>query len=54
MAALIGHDGFGSPPGGGSQAHYLHHALMDVNFGESYVPIDWFMGTFGEGWAARA
>lgn len=46
VAALIGHDGFGSPPGGGSQSHWLHHSRMDVNFGEGYVPLDWFMGTF--------
>ena len=31
--------------------------LLQVNFGESYVPIDWFMGTFvanEEEYAARA
>ena len=43
---IAGHDGFGSPPGSGSQTHYLHHAYIDCNYGESYVPIDWMMGTF--------
>lgn len=46
MAALIGHDGFGAPPGGGSQPHYLHHALVDCNYGENYAPFDWLFGTF--------
>ena len=36
MAALIGHDGYGFP-GGGSQPHWLHHAMVDVNYGENYV-----------------
>ena len=43
MGALIGHDGFGSPPGGGSQPHYLHHALMDVNYGEASA-VRWTAG----------
>ena len=45
MAALIGHDGFASP-GGGSQPHWLHHQMVDVNFGENYAPFDYLFGTF--------
>ena len=45
MAALIGHDGYGFP-GGGSQPHWLHHAMVDVNYGENYAPFDWLFGTF--------
>ena len=45
MAALIGHDGFGSP-GGGSQPHWVHHKMINVNYGENYAPFDYFFGTF--------
>ncbi len=45
LAALIGHDGYGFP-GGGSQPHWLHHAMVDVNYGENYAPFDWLFNTF--------
>ena len=28
--------------------HYLHHSLVSVNYAESHLPIDWWLGT----WAA--
>jgi sterol desaturase/sphingolipid hydroxylase (fatty acid hydroxylase superfamily) len=45
MAALIGHDGFGFP-GGGSQPHWLHHTMVEFNYGENYAPLDWLFGSF--------
>jgi sterol desaturase/sphingolipid hydroxylase (fatty acid hydroxylase superfamily) len=48
LGAIVGHDGFGSP-GGGSYAHYLHHAHFTVNYGENYAPLDWLFGTFSDG-----
>ena len=45
IAALIGHDGFGYPSVG-SHDHWLHHAMVDCNFGENYVPLDWIFGTY--------
>ena len=38
VAPIAGHDGFAAP-GGGAEDHYLHHALMEVNFGVQW-PID--------------
>lgn len=46
LAALIGHDGFGSMPGGGSQTHWLHHHYGDLNYSENYAPFDNLFGTF--------
>lgn len=45
MAAIVGHSGF-EFPGGGSHPHYIHHALVDCNYGENYVPLDWMFGSF--------
>ena len=47
IAALVGHDGVGYP-GGASQGHWLHHALIDCNFGENYAPFDWLFGTWAK------
>ena len=44
IAALVGHDGHGYP-GGGSQAHWLHHLKMDCNYGENYAPMDHIFDT---------
>lgn len=44
-AALIGHDGFGEPSTG-SHDHWLHHALVTCNYGESFVPLDYIFGTY--------
>jgi sterol desaturase/sphingolipid hydroxylase (fatty acid hydroxylase superfamily) len=46
-AAMLGHSAFESP-GTGSMPHYLHHSLVGVNYAESHVPLDYFLGT----WAA--
>lgn len=48
LGAMIGHDGFGFPGGGGIY-HYLHHENYEINYGEPTVPLDWFFGTYGEG-----
>ena len=45
IAALIGHDGHGSPATG-SHDHWLHHNHVTCNYGESYVPLDWFFGSY--------
>jgi len=47
IAALVGHDGIGYP-GGASQAHWLHHSLIDCNYGENYAPFDWLFGTWAK------
>jgi Delta7-sterol 5-desaturase len=44
-AALIGHDGYGSPSTG-SHDHWLHHNMVNCNYGENYLPLDWFFGTY--------
>lgn len=46
-AAMLGHSAFESP-GTGSMPHYLHHSLVQVNYAESHVPLDYWLGT----WAA--
>lgn len=46
-AAMLGHSAF-ADPGTGSMPHYLHHSLVSVNYAESHVPLDWWLGT----WAA--
>ena len=38
VAPIAGHDGFAAP-GGGSDAHYLHHAYLECNYGVTF-PID--------------
>ena len=45
IGAQVGHDGHGAPATG-SYGHYLHHALFEYNYGETYVPLDWLFGTF--------
>jgi len=44
-AALLGHSGF-EAPASGSQSHWLHHALVHVNYAENHLPLDWLFGTF--------
>ena len=41
----IGHDGYG-PPGAASSAHWLHHNMVNCNYGENYAPFDWLFGSF--------
>ena len=43
--AMIGHESFGAPSTGGHD-HWLHHQLVDCNYGGTFVPIDWFFGSF--------
>jgi hypothetical protein len=33
-------------PGGASHPHWVHHHMREVNFGESYFPMDAIFGTF--------
>ena len=44
-AAMLGHDGF-EAPAQGSAPHHIHHAMVDCNYAEAHLPIDWLMGTF--------
>ena len=55
VVAMIGHESFGDPSTGGHD-HWLHHRLVDCNFGGTFVPLDWLFGTFArdeEDYAAR-
>jgi hypothetical protein len=44
VVAMLGHESYGDPSTGGHE-HWLHHQLVDVNFGGNFVPIDWLCGT---------
>jgi sterol desaturase/sphingolipid hydroxylase (fatty acid hydroxylase superfamily) len=44
-AAMLGHSGF-EYPSQGSQPHWLHHQLVDVNYAENIIPLDLLFGTF--------
>jgi sterol desaturase/sphingolipid hydroxylase (fatty acid hydroxylase superfamily) len=48
LAALFGHDGHGEP-GSASAAHHVHHTKYVYNYGENYVPFDYWFGTFSDG-----
>ena len=43
-AAMLGHESFGDPSTGG-HSHWLHHKLVDCNFGGNFVPLDWVFGS---------
>ena len=45
-AAMLGHAGFEFPAAQASQAHFLHHSLVLVNFAEMHLPLDLWFGTF--------
>jgi len=45
VVAMIGHESFGAPSTGGHM-HWLHHQLVDCNYGGTFVPLDWLCGTF--------
>jgi sterol desaturase/sphingolipid hydroxylase (fatty acid hydroxylase superfamily) len=55
VVAMLGHESFGAPSTGG-HGHWLHHQLVEVNYGGNFVPLDWLFGTYvrdeGE-WEAR-
>jgi len=44
-AAMLGHAGF-EYPAAASWPHFLHHSLVQVNYAENHVPLDWLFGTF--------
>lgn len=44
VQAMIGHESYGGPSTGGYY-HWLHHQLIDCNYGGPFVPIDAFFGT---------
>ena len=44
-AAMLGHESFGGPSTGG-YAHWVHHMLVNCNYGNNFVPLDHWMGTY--------
>jgi hypothetical protein len=44
-AAMLGHESFGDPSTGG-HGHWLHHKLVNCNFGGNFVPLDHWLGTY--------
>lgn len=44
VQAMIGHESYGGPSTGG-YFHWLHHQLVDCNYGGPFVPIDALFGT---------
>ena len=44
ISPIAGHDGY-DKPAGGSAFHYLHHSLVDCNYGTPLVPLDYLFGT---------
>jgi hypothetical protein len=45
VVAMIGHESYGDPSTGGHD-HWLHHQLVDCNYGGNFVPLDALLGTF--------
>jgi lathosterol oxidase len=45
VVAMIGHESFGAPSTGGHD-HWIHHQLIDCNFGGTFVPLDYLFGSF--------
>jgi sterol desaturase/sphingolipid hydroxylase (fatty acid hydroxylase superfamily) len=44
IQAMIGHESYGAPSTGG-HFHWLHHQLIDCNYGGPFVPLDALFGT---------
>ena len=44
VVAMLGHESYGDPSTGG-HFHWLHHQLVECNFGGPFVPMDWIFGT---------
>ena len=42
---MIGHESYGGPSTGG-HFHWLHHQLIDCNFGGDFIPLDKLFGTY--------
>jgi sterol desaturase/sphingolipid hydroxylase (fatty acid hydroxylase superfamily) len=45
ISPVAGHDGY-DQPAGGSKFHYLHHTLVDCNYGTPMVPMDVLFGSY--------
>lgn len=45
VQAMIGHESYGGPSTGGS-FHWIHHQLINCNYGGDFVPLDWYLGTY--------
>lgn len=45
IVAMIGHESFGAPSTGGHE-HWVHHQLIDCNYGGNFVPLDYLFGSF--------
>ena len=45
VAAMLGHESFGDPSTGG-HGHWLHHQLVNCNYGGNFVPLDFWFGTY--------
>ena len=45
VVAMIGHESYGDPSTGGHD-HWVHHRLVDCNYGGNFVPLDALFGTF--------
>ncbi len=41
----LGHESCGAPSTGG-HGHWLHHQLVEVNYGGNFVPLDWLLGSY--------
>ena len=44
VQAMIGHESYGGPSTGGN-FHWLHHQMVDCNYGGLFVPLDRWFGT---------
>ena len=45
ISPVAGHDGY-DQPAGGSKFHYLHHTLVNCNYGTPMVPLDIIFGSY--------
>jgi sterol desaturase/sphingolipid hydroxylase (fatty acid hydroxylase superfamily) len=45
VTAMVGHESFGDPSTGG-HSHWLHHQLVNCNYGGSFVPLDYWLGSY--------
>ena len=48
VQAMIGHESYGGPSTGG-HFHWLHHQLINGNYGGDFVPLDYYLGTYLDG-----
>ena len=45
VVAMLGHESHGDPSTGG-HSHWLHHQLVNCNYGGNFVPLDWLLGSY--------